>query len=76
MGIEGQVLVMQFVGMDGDGVDIGLAVTDAVCPTVDEQAAVAAHLATDVAEVELILLQVALCQSVGTHVHVEVEARA
>ena len=56
MGIECQILVVQLVGMNCDGINIGFAETDAVGPSVDIDAAVAAHLTTDVAEVKLILL--------------------
>ena len=73
VGIEGKVLVIQLVGMDSNRVDIVLAITDTMRPAVKEQRRVAAHFATDIAEVNLMLLQIALHDTVSTHVHVKVE---
>ena len=75
VGVEGKVLVVQFIGMDGHGVDIGIAVADTMCPAVEEQSGIAAHLTAEVTEVYLFLLQVALHDTIGTHVHIEVEPR-
>ena len=61
--------------MDGDGIDIGLAIADAVGTAIDIDARVAAHLAADVTEVNLTLLQIALNQTIGAHVHIQVETR-
>ena len=73
--IEGQIFVVQLIGMDGDGVDIGLAIADTVGTAIDIDARVAAHLAADVTEVNLTLLQIALNQTIGSHVHIQVETR-
>ena len=73
VGVKGEVLVVQLIGTNGNRVYIGITIADAVGQAIEIEASVTAHLATDVTEVELILLQVALDESVGTHVHVEVK---
>ena len=61
--------------MDSDGVNIVLAIADAECTAIEIETGVTANLTAHVAEVHVILLQIALDESVGTHVHVEVETR-
>ena len=75
VGSKSQVLVVQLMGLDGDGVDVGLTRTDSVRPAVNRECRVAVNLATDVAEVHLVLLQIALHDTVGAHVHVKVKLR-
>ena len=71
--VECEIFVIQLIGVDGYGVYIVLSVADAQGSPVKVKACVTAHLTTDVAEVHLVLLQVTLHNTVGTHVHVKVE---
>ena len=61
--------------MNGNGIDIGLAIADAEGTSINVDAGVTTNLAADMAEVHFLLLQVTLHNTVGAHVHVKVKPR-
>jgi len=70
--LEGEVFV-PLGGVQGDGVDVGLADADGVRQSVDIDVAVVIDVALDLAEVDVAATQVALHQTIAAQAHLQVE---